>query len=169
MVMLRLLKQPETDGNQPRVDIPAVIDLLRDEDQVINWDDADDTLDFLDSSYQEDLDLLIRTSQDQEASIDARSYSIEAIQRIEPQFHKVVLTLVVLLTDGEDLIRNQVISALGNTPPEDYDLVVPALVRIVKDWQSYLSTKNAAFFALVNLLDPSLGLTMQASSPPDTD
>jgi len=160
MVALAFLKTEASSNGDAEVDVPAVLDVLRDVEREYMHDDAYDTLDMLNPEYRKDLPLLIRALQDTDVDSFARWYALHAISKIEGHTRGFALLASSLLMDKDQYLRVLAIDGIRNCSPEDSIVAVPYLVQAIKDTHTKASVRMYAVPALIKIL--GLGGAFQA-------
>ena len=160
MVALAFLKTPDPSSGEAEVNVPVVLDVLRDVERRYMHDDAYDSLDLLNSQYRQDLPLLVQTLQDTNVHSFARWYAIHAISKIEGHSREFAFLASSLLLDKDQYLRTLAIDGIKNCSPEDSIVAVPYLVRAIKDPHTKVSVRMYAVPALVKIL--GLGGAFQA-------
>ena len=152
MVMLELLSGAPDGSRPPRVNLAAAVSLLCDMTRILDWDDVDDTLSLLDTSYEEDIEFLLMTALDRKKNTGARTFAVEAISNIDLRLQTTAPKLATLLQDEDSLLRRTVAIALRECQMKDYDVVIPSLSLAIRDWHSYIGTQITVFSTLASLL-----------------
>lgn len=139
------------NGNHD-IDLPSILNILRDGARSLEWDDATDSLDALSPKFDKHLPLLLETIQDEEAGLEARSYALHAIQAVDPELRKSISVVIKLLQDKEHVLRSETATLLKHCAPQDIPVIVPALVSAIKDIHTTVGATSAAFATLVKLI-----------------
>lgn len=137
-------------GNQEnplRLSLNSILAVLTDEQRIIDWDDAWDTLDYLDSSYHRGLPDLWKIATSADANYTAKTYVIKAITLIDVGLTQSALAISEILKDADPQLRCEAAEALTTCNQAVVPVVVPALVVAAKDWRSTINAQAAAFQA----------------------
>lgn len=151
MVALAFLKNNTLLNGEAEVDLPVVIDVLRDVERQYMHDDAYDALDLLNPQYREDLPLLVRTLQDANAGF-ARWFALHAISKIDGHTRDFALLASSVLLDKDQYLRISAIDGIKKCSPQDGIVAVPFLVEAIKDQHTKVAVKVDAMSALTRIL-----------------
>jgi len=127
--------------------------ILRDPDQMIDWDDAWDRLAHLGPADRDGLPLLFETIRDSGEELDsAKQFAIEALLRIAPNSPDIVRPIAELTRDQDQDVKGTAVRALAQCGRLDLGVAVPALADVVGRGDTYVGTWISAFSALVKLV-----------------
>lgn len=118
----------------------------------LDHDDAEDTLQFLDSSHSKYLPALTACIRNPKTFFLWRDFAISAVLAIDPQLDSSVDAIVSVLCDKDGYLHGTAAQALRHCGKDKIPLVVPALVRFMKKPNVYLGAQIDAFNTLAFLL-----------------
>jgi hypothetical protein len=144
------MKKPGAEWVPPS--LPEALRILRDPDQMIDWDDAWDRLAHLGPADKDGLPLLFETIRDPDAESGAKAFGAEALLRIAPNSPNIVRPIAELTIDRDEFTKGIAVRALAQCGRLDVNVAVSALAHVVGRGNAYVGTRISAFSALVKLV-----------------
>lgn len=138
--------------NNEIVDIEEIIKILCDEGRMDEWDSAIDFVYDIGPKDIVELPLLEYTLTNAQTTPEAKIFSIDAISRILPDIDIVVSSLSNALNDEDQLVRSEAAGLLRKSGTKSYSIVLPALIKAIKDNSSYIGTRYSELSVLISLV-----------------
>lgn len=132
-----------------RMDVQAILTVLRDDDKDFEWDDAWDKLHSIGEFCRSELPLLRGALSDPSSSV--RIFALKALARIGGDLDAAMPDVIPLLKDKEQEVRAEATKVLKQFGQHCASTAVPALRQLANDGDAYLTVRLRALVALLKL------------------